>query len=275
MNDTRVKLLSIGVAESKIAGRCAGADKDAKEMFEEVSSLVSPVYSRLLISEEATAANVSREMAAVCSDTDLAVIFYAGHGGSQKIKYNAPEELDGKDEYILLHDTYMLDDQIWNIVSKAECRVFFIFDCCHSETMFRFAGNIVNIAEKNQIKKFLKNIWYKLVSIFSPQNSIFAGWKSKREAKKREAILLNQQPAFSELLCWSACADDKVSLGNSSGGLFTLTLLSYLEHCCALTYEAFWNKVSVDARLASRETCKSTLLVGTGKDTFKDRSVFT
>jgi len=276
MNNTNVKLLCIGVADSQLAGKCAGADLDAKDMFQEITSLVSPVYSKLLISNEATYENVVNELSEICSgDEGLAILFYAGHGGSQQVKLPAPDEADGKDEYIMLYDHYLLDDQIWNIVSKSKRRIFMIFDCCHSETMFRLAPDIVNITEKNPVKKFLKKILYKLFSVFSPQNSIFAYLKSKRDAKKRETILLNQHPAFSELLCWSACADDKVSYGSSRGGLFTMTLLSYLEHCSALTYDAFWEKISSDSRLRSKEICKANRLLGTGIDTFDDRSVFT
>lgn len=49
-------------------------------------------------------------------------------------------ETDGRDEFICCYDTGVIDNRIWDIVCKAKGRVFFIFDCCHSETMFRAPG---------------------------------------------------------------------------------------------------------------------------------------
>lgn len=267
MNSGTVKLLCVGVAKSKIANNCSGADLDALRMFETISAAVDPQYSKVLISEEATAKNVENELLKVCSDNDgLAIIFYAGHGASQRVKYKAEEEADGKDEYILLYDNYMLDDQIWNIVSMANCRVFMIFDCCHSETMFRFAKDIVDITKKD-------NLFEKLVSVVK---SWFYNLKNLRENKPRTVYYLNKNPQFSELLCWSGCADNKTSYGNSSGGLFTSTILKYFEEAGGthLTYDALWQKVSADSRLNSREICKKTLLLGTKTDTFANKLVF-
>lgn len=129
------KLLSIGM-EKSCAGNCSGAEKDATRMFNFIKSECNS--SKLLLNGEATKENVLKELQNVC-DSDLAIIFYAGHGDSRKVKSNAPEEADGKDEMIFLADKYLLDDEIWNVVSKAKGRVFMIFDCCHSETMFRVA----------------------------------------------------------------------------------------------------------------------------------------
>jgi len=269
MSSETVKLLCIGVAKSKIAKNCPGADLDALRMFEIISAATEqkPAYSKALISEEATAKNVEDELLKVCSDNDgLAIIFYAGHGASQRVKYKAEEEADGKDEYILLYDNYMLDDQIWNIVSTAQCRVFMIFDCCHSETMFRFAKDIVDITRQDGLFR----------RVIDTIKKFFSKLRSFRESKPRTVYYLNKNPQFPELLCWSGCADDKVSYGNSSGGLFTSTILKYLAELggSSLTYESFWSKLASDSRLNTREVCKRTLLPGTKTDTFDNRTIF-
>jgi len=90
-------------------------------------------YAKLLLSAQATKFAVRNEMQNVC-ESDLAIIFYSGHGGQQKGSKN---ETDGKDEFLGLYDGPMLDNEVWSIVSQAQGRVFMIFDCCHSETMFR------------------------------------------------------------------------------------------------------------------------------------------
>jgi hypothetical protein len=127
----KVKLLSIGLEHSAKYGNCEGAGKGARRLFEKIKPRCN--YSKLLIDGEATKANVVSEIQKVC-DSDLAIITYAGHGGQKSGNQN---ETDGKDEFLALYDQPLVDNEIWNIVSKANGRVFCIFDCCHSETMFR------------------------------------------------------------------------------------------------------------------------------------------
>lgn len=132
-SSNKVKLLCIGMEESKCADNFYGAKKGITNLYNRIKPRCS--YSKLLISEEATKANVIKEMQKVC-DSDLAIIVYNGHGGQTKTHQN---EKDGKDEFICLYDAYMIDNEIWSIISKAKGRVFTIFDCCYSETMFQFS----------------------------------------------------------------------------------------------------------------------------------------
>lgn len=269
MNDypKKVKLLSVGVAHSAIAGKCAGADSDATNMFAALKEASNPGYAKLLVSADATVENVERELREICRDNDgLAIFFYAGHGGSQKVKVSAEEETDGKDEYIILYDGCMIDDKIWNIVATATCRVFLVFDCCHSETMFRFSPAVIDASrEKSWFARLIDRLQGWLARI-----------EERFEAKTREAAYLNKQPAFSELLCWSGCADDKVSYGSPTGGLFTSTILAYMKNNKTLTYDAFWDRISKDVRLRSREVSKRTLLKAHPEaGSFDGKAVFT
>lgn len=128
-----VRLLAIGMENSKSSGACEGAEKDARTMFNLAKARCE--RTKLLLSADATKANVIREMTETCK-SDLAIIFFSGHGGQQKARLKG-DEADGKDELIGLYDQTMLDNEIWNIVSNAQGRVFTIFDCCHSETMYK------------------------------------------------------------------------------------------------------------------------------------------
>lgn len=127
----KVKMLCIGMETSLHAGNAPGTSKAARKFFKAVKPRCD--YAKLLISEEATKDAVVRELQKIC-DSDLAIFFYNGHGGRQKGKEN---ETDGKDEFLGLYDKQLLDNEIWNIISQAKGRIFMIFDCCYSETMFR------------------------------------------------------------------------------------------------------------------------------------------
>lgn len=172
---------------SDIAGRCPGADLDAKRMFSLISLYSN--YSNLLLNKEATKSKTLEELNEICRGSDLAILFYAGHGGSSKLKNPAPEEDDGKDEMIFLNDKVLIDDEIWNVISKASGRVFLIFDCCHSETMFRLK---------------------------TPEKLLASG-------------LRGQKTPLVDMLCWSGCADDKTSQGWINGGFFTNAILKHFH----------------------------------------------
>jgi len=116
----------------------------------------------------------------------LAIIYFSGHGGSQR---GGSDEDDGCDEYICCFDEGLLDDVIWNAVCKAKGRVFLIFDCCHSETMFRSPGIKFNVARRRGLK---------------------AGF-------------------VPDMLCWSGCPDDSYSYGSANGGEFTKALRKYVK----------------------------------------------
>lgn len=130
-------VLCIGMEHSRYAGNCPGAGIDATRMHSILKKYSD--NATLLISEQATKAVVVQKMVEVCQK-DLAIIFYSGHGGDQKqsaaTKLNYPEAT-GKDQFLCLYDTQMLDDEIWNVICGAKGRVVLICDCCHSGTMFR------------------------------------------------------------------------------------------------------------------------------------------
>lgn len=65
---------------------------------------------------------------------DFVILYYSGHGGQNY--YGDSSEADGKDEYLCLYDCGLLDNTIWNTISQGK-NVMLIFDCCHSETMYR------------------------------------------------------------------------------------------------------------------------------------------
>lgn len=179
--DGKASAVVVGV-ENGFAGRCDGALKDATDMAE----TLRPYSSNLTVlkDKQATAPAVIAAMEKAVQ-SDLAIIYFSGHGGSQPSTDEF--ETDGRDEFICCYDAGVIDDRIWEVVHMAKGRVFFIFDCCHSETMFRSPG----------IKFFEKT-----------NNAFKAGAQPK-------------------MLCWSGCPDSSYSYGSVSGGEFTTVLRKY------------------------------------------------
>ena len=182
-NDTYA--LVIGV-ENGYAGKCEGCLLDYKNM----TTLIRPYANKLVTMEDsqATKKNVVEAMKEGVKH-ELFILFYSGHGGSTYAS-NDKTETDGKDEFMCLYDQGLLDNDIWNIIKESKGRVFLMFDCCHSATMYRtpltFARQMKLSASYN---------------VSGPIN----------------------------MICWSGCPDSTYSYGSSSGGQFTNTLRKYFN----------------------------------------------
>lgn len=132
-----VQALIVGVADGKVAGPCPGSDVDANTFEAICKEKRIPVVK--LVNNKATHNEVKQQLLNICRNSDLAIFYYSGHGGRARENFNPyqNEEADGVDDFLCLYDKAMLDDTIWEIISKAKGRVVCIFDCCHSETMYR------------------------------------------------------------------------------------------------------------------------------------------
>lgn len=217
-NSEKVSVVVIGV-ENGFAGKCDGALKDANDMTEVLRPYA--VELTTLKDKQATAAAVVAAMEKAAR-ADLAIIYFSGHGGSQPSIDTF--ETDGRDEFICCYDKGLLDDDIWRIISGSKGRVFLIFDCCHSETMFRTPGvTFAGAARSNSLKA--------------------AG-------------------ASPSMLCWSGCPDNSYSYGSASGGEFTTALRKYAGK--GGTYSDVWKKISGDETLKSHQTVRSTEIGGFG-----------
>ena len=182
-NDTYA--LVIGV-ENGYAGKCEGCLLDYKNM----TTLIRPYANKLVTMEDsqATKKNVVEAMKEGVKH-ELFILFYSGHGGSTYAS-NDKTETDGKDEFMCLYDQGLLDNDIWNIIKESKGRVFLMFDCCHSATMYRTPLTFVR--------------QMKLSASYNVSGPI-------------------------NMICWSGCPDSTYSYGSSSGGQFTNTLRKYFN----------------------------------------------
>lgn len=216
----KISAVVVGMENSAFAGSCPGAKFDSDRMFKLISQYSKDVV--LLQDKAATrAAIVSALTKGVQNSADgLFVFYYSGHGGSDPFPTTGIEETDGRDEYLCPYDTYLIDNDIWKIISKSKGRVFIIADCCHSQTCFR--------APKMTLKYAIP---------------LTATWT--------ESGAINMQ-------CWSGCPDDTYSYGSPKGGELTNTLLKYFSP--TLTYDELWTKIEADNNLKQFEHVQRTLI---------------
>ena len=185
VNSTNTTTAVIIAVERSYMGDLVGANQDAYKMREVLSKVTDDIV--IVNGDNATKKNVIAEMKRACSN-ELAIMYFTAHGAQEKTKVDKENEADGKDEYIILPNTTIDDNEIWSIVSKSTNRVFMIFDCCTSGTLFS-----VSPSGSNEIAK--------------ANAPLFASPKVK-------ASKVN-------LLSWSACRDGSEAFGLSSGGFFT------------------------------------------------------
>lgn len=215
-----VHAVVIGMETSKFAGACPGAGLDSDKMYQVISRYANSTI--LLQNANATKGSVvaSIEMGIERSENGLFILYYSGHGGSSPFPDTGIEEIDGKDEYLCLYDTYLRDNEIWNMICKSKGRVFIITDSCHSQTQFR-------------------NPSFVLTPPMAFDHT------------------LNEVQPFS-MLCWSGCPDENYSYGSTTGGQFTNALLRHYKP--NMTYQQLWDKIKTDKTLRIYENPQSTVI---------------
>lgn len=133
---SKIRLLAVGLENSRKFGACPGAGLDAQRIHEKVQA----GKKVLLQSSQATKSAVTSALQeGVCgtSDDGLFIFYYSGHGG--QVRDKSGDEEDGKDETFCLWDGELSDDTVWSVIQGAKCRVFMVTDCCNSGTNYRAA----------------------------------------------------------------------------------------------------------------------------------------
>lgn len=206
-----VSYLCIGMESSSRFGSCPGAGKDADRMNELLSGYG---YSGKLIKNGSANKKTVKEAIENGMKSQFFIFFYAGHGGQENLGGEEPEGADSQDEFLCLNDTYMQDDEIWGMLQKASGRVFMIFDCCRSATMYRSVSSELNP-----------------VSAMSMARTS-GGFSLEGPASKPRAS------SAVSLLCWSGCGEPESSMGSSSGGVFTNNILKSWKN--GISYSDLW-----------------------------------
>lgn len=217
---TNTYVVVVGMENSMVAGACPGAAYDADRIYNLLSNYTPNIV--LLKDAQATKLKVTEALtkAVEGAGEGLVIFYYSGHGGSDPFPDTGIEEKDGKDEYLLLWNTWLRDNEIWNIISKSNGRFFMISDSCHSQTQFRHPS-------------------FKIKIPLSYDHN------------------LNESHPFS-MLCWSGCPDSDYSYGSRTGGQFTNALLRHFKK--ESSYQSLWDKIKADKTLLSFEKPQSTVI---------------
>ena len=214
--DSSTYVVCVGMENSQFAGACPGAQYDCQRMTRLLGQYTTNINS--FISSQATYEKVKAALERAAQNADLFIFYYSGHGGDAKT--NNLAEADGQDEFLCLWDREMLDDEVWSIISKAKGRVFLIFDCCHSATMYKLPA-----------------------PMFS-------------RGLPLQATTTVDGPI--SMICWSGCPDNTYSYGDANGGKLTNTILKYFN--VDSSYDAIWSKVEADGSLKRFEEVQRTLM---------------
>lgn len=122
---------------------CAGCELDVDNM----RGILEPLGYRMEIlkTQAAFAENVLaalNDAADSLEEGDIFVFFYSGHGGQQPDANS--DEMDGKDETLVLYDRELIDDElneVW-MKFKAGVRIVMLSDSCNSGTNYRAMRDI-------------------------------------------------------------------------------------------------------------------------------------
>lgn len=202
-------IVCVGMERSGKYGPCPGAGVDSERMRKLLSGYGAVAF---LQDGKATVSSVRNALSTACQK-DLCIFFYSGHGG--RVRNPKASDGSGYSEYLCLNNGALYDYSIWDVVSKAEGRVVMIFDCCHSATMFRTAGD--------------GDTW-----------KIDTGFPFSMLGR----IAVAQGPGKG-MLVWSGCPADNYSYGDANGGVLTNGILK--AYGSSRSYDEVWKKAAASA----------------------------
>ena len=251
------RYLCVGMETSRRFGACPGCALDAKR----IASILSERFGYagdVLISAQATKSEVVDRLRSGIAGTPEDGIFlfcYSGHGGQEYIGGKEPYGADSPDEYLCLYDTYMLDDEIWDIVSKCRGRVFLYFDACHSATMYRSVASDGLVALVGEARAMDAPLAVKSSGFtFRPEKFIGAqamGTDSRSPVR---------------MLCWSGCKETEYSYGSSMGGVMTRGLAESWRK--GITYSGLWPLVVKYVHREQPTQNPTQTVIGTGFESY-------
>lgn len=262
--------LCVGMEFSSRFGSCPGCALDARNM----AYLFSKEYGysgKVLISGEATKYAVVKALmeGVMATPEDGMFIFcYSGHGGQEYLGGYEPGEADKPDEYLCLYDSYLLDDAIWDILSRCKGRVFMYFDACHSATMYRSVSSELKVGgltpENGAASMYVQ-----------PDGSIAMAMSAELVSSKgftfnipdlTSARAMSADAATTpRVMCWSGCKEVEYSYGGATGGVMTRSLLVRWRK--GMKYGELWESVVNGVQAAQPTQHPVMTIIGDGFST--------
>jgi len=199
-------------------GQLAACERDADDMF--AIARTQGYEARTLKREQATSANVLRELADAAATVKAGEHFfisYSGHGG--QVPDTNGDEPDRMDETWCLHDRMLLDDELYAMWARfpAGARIFVLSDSCHSGSVTRDRIR----PRPTDMRGEMRPKWLPLAK----SEQIYKNRKSLFDSIQQLAGPAEKQAVGASIILISGCRDDQVSYDGPVNGAFTTQVL--------------------------------------------------
>lgn len=227
-------------------GELTACEADAQAMA--AIAVSQGMASTTLLTKQATRAAVREAVGAAAKDLrsgDFYLLTYSGHGGVLP-DLNGDEE-DAQDETWCLYDGELVDDELYQLLSRFEqgVRVSVLVDACHSGTMLKadFYQRLANEGVGGGLGSTHRGYKAMPQSVAAKTYLANEAFYEKLLADKALGDAVEHVKASVVLL--SACQDNQLSLDGTFNGLFTSLLLrTWNGGKFKGSYRAFHKKLS-------------------------------
>ncbi len=254
-------------------GSLKACEADAHDMSSLAKNQGFEVKS--LLTNDATSANVIREMQTTSEKLesgDIFMISYAGHGGQLPDKND--DELDGIDETWCLYDRQLVDDELYALFCDfAEgVRILVFSDSCHSGTVVKaaFYQSEMDIRVTNTD---MNGTGYR----FMPLNMVHDTYRINKalydQILTKQELRNSERKVKASVILISGCQDNQLSADGPSNGLFTSQLLRvWNDGIFQGNYKEFRNEIV--KRMPPKQT-PNYFTVGNKNVEFEEQTPFT
>lgn len=254
-------LIGINDYPVRALAQCVKDAEKVENYLRNLSNSFSEVNIKKLLDENATKENIIlaiREFISLATDTDVALIYYSGHGAQEETAGRFPEEHDGLMECLVCYDAESLDTA--QLLADKEIRYLLsqlpyqphlvtLFDCCHSGDIVRAfyeEGENDDYMIRRISGGFPAREYDDFLFAHDPDvETILADGSKKVNIHFKNHIHI------------AACQSGESSWEDSKGGVFTRYLLTLLERTQGnLTYHdiARWSKISLKQITEKQQT---------------------
>jgi hypothetical protein len=221
-------------------GDLRNCENDAREMAR-LADMQGIVERSVLLTRDATRAHLVAAFdraAATLHYNDYLLVTFSGHGGwledvpmpEQASDGGTGDEIDGRDEAWCLYDTFLLDDEIRNQLSKlmSGVRVCVVSDSCYSGTVTRH-GDLDYLMSRPPMgrRPDERNIGGMRRIAYQLANALYRrGFASVYRPRKLAAAASCNKGTGAHIVLLAACQDDQGASEGERHGLFTERLLT-------------------------------------------------
>jgi metacaspase-1 len=217
-------------------GELRACEADARDMA--LLSEQRGFEGRLLLTEDATSANVTaalREAADTLDRGDMLFLSYSGHGGQVPDTNGDEPDTERLDETWVLYDRQLVDDEAYALYGsfKSGVRILVLSDSCHSGTVHRLLPNFLQPAV---LEERFGSTDPEVIAKRSRAMPAEVGQVVYRQHKEQyddvqASVKANDQTEISaSLVLVSGCQDNQLSADGERNGLFTAKLLDVWNH---------------------------------------------